>query len=63
MKSIVLAMVAAACAASTVKIDVETRTFRDFSGRARIFHGQNVVVKLPPYFPTTETFDFDSSIS
>jgi endoglycosylceramidase len=38
-------------------IDPDTRTFRDEFGRARIFHGQNVVVKLPPYFPTTDKFD------
>ena len=44
-------------------IDPATRTFRDESGRARIFHGQNVVVKVPEYFPITDQFDFDMSIS
>ena len=56
-------MLAAACTASTIKIDVETRNFRDAAGRARIFHGQNVVVKLPGYIPTQDAFDYDMSIS
>lgn len=29
----------------------------DSDGRERIFHGVNVVVKAPPYHPSTETFD------
>ena len=63
MKSFVVGMLAAACTASTIKIDVETRNFRDAAGRARIFHGQNVVVKLPGYIPTQDAFDYDMSIS
>jgi hypothetical protein len=31
--------------------DPQTRMFRDTEGRARIFHGTNVVVKGPPYIP------------
>ena len=44
-------------------IDPATRTFRDEAGRARIFHGQNVVVKVPDYLPIEDKFDFDKSIS
>ena len=50
-------------AAATIKIDPETRTFRDDNGRARIFHGQNVVVKLPPYIPVTDKFDAFMSVN
>ena len=58
-----MALLWAASAASKLHIDVNTRTFRDEFGRARIFHGQNVVVKLPPYLPTQDAFDFDTSIT
>jgi len=56
-------LTAAAVATQKFTIDPETRTFRDEFGRARIFHGQNVVVKLPPYLPTQDAFDFDMSIA
>jgi len=49
--------------AHNIKSDSVTRTFRDEYNRARIFHGQNIVVKLPPYLPTQDAFDFDMSIA
>ena len=60
-----LALSAAVSAAASSKytIDPATRTFRDEAGRARIFHGQNVVVKIPDYLPIEDKFDFDMSIS
>jgi aryl-phospho-beta-D-glucosidase BglC (GH1 family) len=58
-----LSMLAAVAAGSKITIDSATRTFRDEFNRARIFHGFNVVVKLPPYLPTQGAFDFDMSIS
>ena len=36
--------------------------FRDDQGRARIFHGHNIVVKLPPYLPDLEKFDPQMSL-
>jgi TctA family transporter len=42
---------------ASITIDPSTRTFRDEFNRARIFHGQNVVMKLPPYIPITDKFD------
>ena len=42
---------------ANITIDPETRTYRDEFNRARIFHGQNVVMKLPPYIPLTDKFD------
>ena len=58
-KSIILIGLLSILGSLTAKItiDPETRTFRDEKGRARIFHGQNVVVKLPPYIPDVDTFD------
>ena len=38
-------------------IDSTKQFIRDDSGRYKIFHGVNVVVKLPPYIPDTEKFD------
>ena len=60
-----LAISAVAAANTTQKwtIDPATRTFRDEAGRARIFHGFNVVVKKPDYLPIQDKFDFDMSIS
>ena len=46
-----------------ITIDTATRTFRDEVGRARIFHGQNVVVKLPGYIPTQGDFDYQMSLN
>lgn len=43
-------------------IDQETRTFRDEFGRARIYHGTNVVVKGHPYVPITDRFDAQMSL-
>ena len=38
-------------------IDPTKQFMLDESGRYKIFHGVNVVVKLPPYIPDTEKFD------
>jgi hypothetical protein len=46
-----------------ITIDPHTRTFRDEFNRARIFHGQNVAVKLPPYLPITDKFDPQYSLN
>ena len=34
-----------------IHIDNETRTFRDAYERNLVFHGVNVVYKIPPYIP------------
>lgn len=39
------------------KIIQKNGKFMDESGRARIFHGVNVVFKLPPYIPSNGPFD------
>ena len=56
-------VLAAAVAAKKFTVDKATGTFRDQSGRARIFHGQNVVVKLPNYLPTQGNFDYQMSLN
>ena len=38
-------------------IDSSKQFMLDENGRYKIFHGVNVVVKLPPYIPDTEKFD------
>lgn len=65
MKSFITAALVGAATAGTwpMTIDPVTRTFRDSYGRARIFHGQNVVVKLPPYLPTDGAFDYQMSLN
>lgn len=66
MKNFVCLAALAALSSATdnyFTIDQATRTFRDTSGRARIFHGFNAVVKAAPYLPYDDHFDFDMSIS
>ena len=46
-----------------LSIDPKTRTFRDESGRSRIFHGTNVVVKGHPYIPVLDRFDPQLSLN
>ncbi len=56
-KSLIISSIIGA-ATARITIDTNTRTFRDEAGRARIYHGQNVVVKLPNYLPTDGSFDY-----
>ncbi|KAL3693190.1 hypothetical protein R1sor_006841 [Riccia sorocarpa] len=48
---------AAARAATTFHVDPESGRIQDGSGRERIFHGLNVVVKGSPWHPRLEAFD------
>lgn len=45
------------------KIDPTKRFIIDKYGRRTVFHGVNVVVKLPPYIPNTDSFDPFFSLS
>ena len=63
MKSFAIMALIGATVNSKITIDPTTRTFRDEFNRARIFHGQNVVVKLPNYLPTDGTLDYQMSIT
>ena len=44
-------------------IDPTHRFILDNYGRYSIFHGGNVVVKLPPYLPTLDVFDYQYSLN
>lgn len=46
-----------------MKINTEEGNYKDEFNRTVIYHGVNVVVKLPPYLPTTESFDPFMSLS
>ncbi|KAK9704588.1 hypothetical protein K7432_010095 [Basidiobolus ranarum] len=46
-----------------VKSDKATHQFIDSAGRARFFHGTNVVFKDPPYHPVIDHFDAAKSFS
>ena len=39
------------------KLDTSHNFIIDSHGRYKLFHGVNVVVKIPPYIPNTNTFD------
>jgi len=45
------------------KIIQKNRQFIDVHGRTRIFHGVNIVYKLPPYYPIEDKFDPYKSFS
>lgn len=63
LKSILLLAVAGLVSSQKLTIDPATKTFRDDFGRARIFHGTNVVVKGFPYIPIQDRFDPQMSVS
>ena len=48
---------------SQFSIDPTNRFILDNYGRYSIFHGGNVVVKLPPYLPTLDKFDYQYSLN
>ena len=48
---------------SKLRISRANRKFYDEQGRTRIFHGVNVVYKLPPYIPSLDKFDPNLSLS
>ncbi len=43
-------------------MDPSTQLFVDEFGRARFFHGVNVVYKIPPWIPERDIFDPDLSL-
>ena len=52
-----------AAMASQFKVDPKKKFILDKDGRTIIFHGVNVVYKLPPYIPKTDSFDPYYSLS
>lgn len=48
---------------SPIKVDPESQHFVDEYGRVRIFHGVNVVYKIPPFIPDLNKFDPQNSLT
>ncbi|KAF2069016.1 hypothetical protein CYY_009664 [Polysphondylium violaceum] len=46
-----------------IKVDPTTQFLIDESYRVRLFHGVNVVYKIPPYYPSTGEFDPITSLN
>eukprot|EP01136_Pigoraptor_vietnamica_P017236 Opistho-1_new@62129 len=46
-----------------VHVDPANNRFVDETGRTAIFHGVNVVYKVPPYYPSLDTFDYNNSLT
>lgn len=59
----ILFLVSLAYAKTNFKVNTHNGFIEDEFGRVRIFHGMNAVVKLPPYLPTTDSFDARNSMS
>ncbi len=64
-KILTLSAIAAASLAQEgpFTINPSTRQIVDKYGRATIFHGVNVVYKVDPYIPITDSFDSQKSLS
>lgn len=53
----------AVCLLPRIQVDVDSQHFVDEYGRVRIFHGVNVVYKLPPFLPNLTHFDPQKSLT
>ena len=51
------------CELSRIRVDPNTQLFVDEYGRIRLFHGVNVVYKVPPYLPNLTDFDPQNSLT
>ncbi|CAF1635656.1 unnamed protein product [Rotaria magnacalcarata] len=47
----------------SIRVDPNTQNFIDEYGRVRIFHGVNVVYKVPPFLPDLTNFDPQNSLT
>ena len=61
MKRIALALCSCAALVASqsgkISLNTATRQFQDQQGRSVIFHGVNMVYKIPPYIPSNGKFD------
>ena len=48
---------------STVKVNTTTRFMIDQYSRSIIYHGVNVIYKIPPYYPNLVTFNINNSFT
>lgn len=48
---------------SRIQVDPQSQHFLDEYDRVRIFHGVNVVYKIPPYLPNLTDFDPQNSLT
>jgi endoglycosylceramidase len=46
-----------------ISVNTQTRQMQDESGRAVLFHGVNMVYKIPPYIPSNGQFDAQFSLT
>ena len=60
---LILLIIAVSAFDRRIKMNPTTHMFEDSVGRSAIFHGVNVVVKIPPYLPNVDTFDPKFSLS
>jgi len=58
-----LALSAVSADSEKMTIDSKERVMRDPKGRHTIFHGVNVVYKIPPYIPDAQVYDAQNSLN
>lgn len=59
----VLAFELIQCQLPRIRVDPNSQHFVDEYGRVRIFHGVNVVYKVPPFLPNLTHFDPQNSLT
>ena len=53
----------ATCNIDWIHADPSIRHFVDSNGSVRIFHGLNIAYKIPPYFPDTDYYSNNDSLT
>lgn len=57
LKSLLILVIFVCFCSAKIKVNPETLQLVDEFGRTRLYHGVNVVYKIFPFYPNTETFD------
>lgn len=63
LQKVALLIVFFLCSVNSLKVDPETTFLIDQYGRTSIFHGVNVVYKVFPFYPETEHYNSNNSLT
>ena len=62
-KLVFLLITTLVCSTQGIKVDPESTLFIDQYGRTTIFHGVNVVYKVFPFYPQTDHYNSNTSLT
>ena len=60
---IIFALLVVCLLAGEINVDTSSGLFADSFGRVRVFHGVNAIFKTFPFYPDTEGYDSNNSLS